>query len=74
MKNISSAAIKQGGKIMMDAFDEERPAHAPRDLTAWNIEDLQAYIADMKAEIARCEEIIEEKKRLSSAADGLFKK
>ena len=59
---------------MMDAFDEERPAHAPKDLTAWNIEDLQAYIANMTAEIARCEKIIEEKKSLSSAADALFKK
>ena len=44
------------------------------DLTAWNIEDLQAYIANMTAEIARCEKIIEEKKSLSSAADALFKK
>ena len=75
MKNTLPASIKQGrGRKIMDAFDEERPAHAPKDLTAWNIEDLQAYIADMTAEIARCEEIIEEKKRLSSAADGLFKK
>ena len=59
---------------MMDAFDEERPAHAPKDLATWNIEDLQAYIANMTAEIARCEKIIEEKKRLSSVADALFKK
>jgi len=48
---------------MMDAFDKERPAHSPRDLTAWNIEDLQAYIANLTAEIARCEKIIEEKKK-----------
>ena len=48
--------------IMIDAFDEERSAHAPKDLTAWNIEDLQTYIADLTAEIARCEKIIEEKK------------
>jgi len=59
---------------MMDAFDEERPAHAPKDLTAWNIDDLQTYIANLTAEIARCEKIIEEKKSLSSAADALFKK
>ena len=59
---------------MMDAFDEERPAHAPKDLAAWNIQDLQAYIANLKAEIARCEEIIEKKNSLSSAADALFKK
>ena len=58
----------------MDAFDEERSAHALKDLTAWNIEDLQAYIANMTAEIARCRKIIEEKKSLSSAADALFKK
>ena len=59
---------------MMDAFDEERPAHVPKDLATWNIEDLQAYIANMTAEIVRCEKIIEEKKSLSSAADALFKK
>ena len=59
---------------MMDAFDKERPAHAPKDLTAWNIEDLQAYIANLTAEIALCEKIIDEKKSLSSAADALFKK
>ena len=59
---------------MMDSFDVERPSHEPKDLTAWNIEDLQAYIAKMTAEIARCEKIIEEKKSLGSAADALFKK
>ena len=59
---------------MMDAFDEERPANAPKDLTAWNIEDLQDYIANLEAEIARCKQIIEQKKSLSSAADALFKK
>lgn len=58
----------------MDLFDEMRPRPAPKDLTTWNIDDLQAHIANMTAEIARCEKIIEEKKCLSLVADALFKK
>ena len=59
---------------MPDDFEEQRPLHAPRNLTEWNIEDLQNYIANLEAEISRCRQIVEQKKKVSSAADALFKK
>ena len=30
----------------------------PKDLTSWNIEELEQYIANMKLEIARVETVI----------------
>ena len=46
----------------------------PKDLTSWNIEDLEQYIANMKLEIARVETMIDDKKRVSEDASRLFKK
>lgn len=46
----------------------------PKDLTSWNIEDLEQYIANMKLEIARVETMIDDKKRVSVDASRLFKK
>ena len=45
----------------------------PKDLTNWNIEELEQYIANMKLEIARVETVIENKKRVSKDAGNLFK-
>ena len=45
----------------------------PKDLTSWNIEDLEQYIANMKLEIARVETMIDDKKRVSEDASRLFK-
>ena len=59
---------------MPDDFEVQRPSQAAKNLKEWNIEDLQNYIANLEAEIAQCEQIIEQKKSLSSAADALFKK
>ena len=59
---------------MPEEFEDRRPSQAPKNLTEWNIEDLQNYIANLKIEIAQCNQIIEQKKDLSSAADALFKK
>ena len=33
----------------------------PKDLTNWNIEELEQYVANMKLEIARVETVIEKK-------------
>jgi uncharacterized small protein (DUF1192 family) len=60
--------------LMPDDFEDQHPSHAPKNLTEWNIEDLQNYIANLEAEIVQCKQIIEQKKSLSSAADALFKK
>ena len=45
----------------------------PKDLTNWNIEELEQYVANMKLEIARVETVIENKKRVSKDAGSLFK-
>ena len=59
---------------MQDEFDVLHPAHVPRQLTEWNLQDLKEYITNLEAEIARCRQVIEQKKSVSSAADALFKK
>jgi uncharacterized small protein (DUF1192 family) len=38
----------------------------------WNVEDLQAYIDKMKAEIARVEAILADKGSVTAAAAALF--
>ena len=60
--------------MMPDDFEDQHPSQAPKNLTEWNIEDLQNYISNLEAEIAKCKLIIEQKKKVSSAADALFKK
>ena len=59
----------------MDIEDlEPRNAVAkPKDLSGWNIEDLEEYVERMRLEIARAEAMIHSKHNVSSAADALFK-
>ena len=59
---------------MQDEFEELRPVNVPRQLTEWNLEDLEEYITNLEAEIMRCKQAIELKRNVSSAADALFKK
>jgi uncharacterized small protein (DUF1192 family) len=59
---------------MQDEFEELRPVNVPRQLTEWNLEDLEEYITNLEAEIVSCRQVIEQKKSVSSAADALFKK
>jgi uncharacterized small protein (DUF1192 family) len=59
---------------MQNEFEESRPVNVPRQLTEWNLEDLEEYITNLEAEIVRCRQVIEQKKSVSSAADALFKK
>ena len=57
----------------MDAEIERlKPQMMPADMHSWNIEDLQSYIETMKAEIAKVEALIVEKKKVQSAAAALF--
>jgi uncharacterized small protein (DUF1192 family) len=44
-----------------------------RDLVPLSIAELEAYIADMEAEILRVRQAIAEKRRQRSGAEGLFK-
>lgn len=58
-------------------FEDLEPKNVTRkpvDLSTWNIEDLQLYIENMKAEIVRAESMIAEKQSVSSAAESLFKR
>jgi uncharacterized small protein (DUF1192 family) len=58
--------------MMPDDFEDQRPSQALKNLTEWNIKDLQNYIANLETEIAQCKQIIEQKNSLSSAAHSLF--
>ncbi|MGF1623814.1 MAG: DUF1192 domain-containing protein [Alphaproteobacteria bacterium] len=44
-----------------------------RKLDALSVDDLRAYIADMKSEIARVEAAIEAKQAFRSRAEAVFK-
>ena len=57
---------------MEDDFKALKPPGAGPEMERWNLEDLQAYIAAMKAEIARVEAVIAGKDSVSAAAAALF--
>ncbi|MBX2835013.1 MAG: DUF1192 domain-containing protein [Micavibrio sp.] len=58
-------------------FDDERPKaktnEFPRELVGLSIDELQDYIADLKAEIARAESDILKKKETALQASSIFK-
>jgi len=47
---------------MDNELDRLKPAGLPADMQRWNIEDLQAYVAAMQAEITHVQSMIAEKK------------
>ncbi len=57
---------------MHDELDQLKPVGLPVDKEHWNIEDLNAYITALKAEICNIEEIVSEKIRVQKAANALF--
>ena len=59
---------------MMDEFETVKPASLPTDLTTANIEDLEAYVSALEAEIERVGEIIRHKQSVGSLAESLFSK
>ncbi|MBM3537386.1 MAG: DUF1192 domain-containing protein [Alphaproteobacteria bacterium] len=46
----------------------------PRDLSTWGVEELNAYIANLNAEIERARAVIKSKQGHRAAADAFFKK
>ena len=46
----------------------------PRDLSSWGVRELNDYIANLEAEIARAREVIASKQGHRAAADAFFKK
>ena len=57
---------------MDDELDWLKPAGLPAEKQRWNIEDLQAYVVAMQAEIMHVESMIAEKNKVQSAANALF--
>ena len=57
---------------MDDEIERLKPKARPADMQSLNIEDFQAYIDAMRAEIARVEELIARKNQVQSAAAALF--
>ena len=57
---------------MDDEIERLQPGAMPADMQSWNIEDLQAYIDRMKAEISIVEALIAQKNKVQSAAAALF--
>ena len=59
----------------MDTDDLEpvRKASAKKDLSRMSIGDLQEYVAELKAEIARAEEFVAKKGAARKGADNFFK-
>ena len=57
---------------MDDELDRLKPTGLPADKRHWDIEDLNAYIEAMKAEIGYVEQIVSEKSKVQMAANALF--
>jgi uncharacterized small protein (DUF1192 family) len=70
---ISCAAMR----IFLPMFDEELPkpktSQFPRNLDGISVDELQDYIAELKAEITRVESDIDVKKASQNAAASFFK-
>ena len=51
-----------------------KPTTKPPDLATWSVEEVEAYIARLEAEIVRARAAIESKRSIRGAAESLFKK
>lgn len=58
----------------MEELEPRRKSLQPRPLEPWSIGDLEEYIANLEAEIARAKAVIAAKQAHRSGLDGLFKK
>ena len=57
---------------MDDELDQLKPVGLPANKEQWNIEDLNAYITALRAEICHIEQIVSEKTKVQVAANALF--
>ena len=57
---------------MDDELDQLKPVGLPANKEHWNIEDLNAYITALKAEIGNVEQSVGEKTKVQMAANALF--
>ena len=58
---------------MEDEFDALRPSYVPKSFYNWNVEDLNDYREQLKAEIIRIDEILAKKQDVNAQAEALFK-
>ncbi len=61
----------------MSFFDDLEPRNQPpkpRDLSGMGISELEEYIAGLRAEIARAQGVIEQKRAARQGADVFFKR
>jgi uncharacterized small protein (DUF1192 family) len=58
----------------IDDLEPRKQPAKPKDLSAYSVADLHAYIALLKAEIARAEAAIQKKDAHKDAASAFFKK
>jgi uncharacterized small protein (DUF1192 family) len=57
-----------------DEFLPPQKETLEKNLDAMSIEELEQYIADLRAEIARAQATIEARQQVRSGADAVFKK
>ena len=58
---------------MDDELDQLKPVGLPANKEHWNIEDLNAYITALRAEVVNIEQIVSEKTEVQMAANALFR-
>ncbi len=58
----------------LDDLDPKQKKPLPKNLDSMNIDDLKEYIAVLKAEVARVEEMLKSKQSHAAAAASFFKK
>ena len=57
-----------------DHLEPRKAKPKPRDLEQMSVDELEGYIGDMKAEIARAQAVIDRKRDHRSGAESIFKK
>ena len=61
----------------MPAVDDEPPIRRPpdpRDLSRLSVEELEARIRELQAEIERTRQALQQKRAVRDAAEGIFRK
>ena len=59
---------------MFDDLEPRKKAPVLKNLEPMSVDELEAYVADMKAEITRAEAEISKKKNYAATASSFFKK
>ncbi|MCI5049320.1 MAG: DUF1192 domain-containing protein [Rickettsiales bacterium] len=72
----SSLILREAnGKVMFDEEENETKKKAlfePANLEGVSVEDMRDYIEDLKAEVARVEQALDQRGEMRSAAEALF--